>query len=217
MGDVSRPVVGLVCGMRSELRALGPLAEDPQLLIAVSGARPERAEAEARRMVAAGCRALVSWGIAGGLDPALAPGHLLAAGAVIDEGETRALAAPEGPLLLGSDLAVMTVAEKAGLHRATGAAAVDMETHRVARAGAAAGVPVHAIRAVADTANRALPVLAANALDAEGRPRIGAVLAGLLRRPGDLPGLFALRRDTAAALATLAGEGQARLKALLER
>ena len=76
MGDLTPalgPAVGIVCGMVSEVRALGRWADDPRITIAVSGARPERAEAEARRLVAEGCRALMSWGVAGGLDPALVP------------------------------------------------------------------------------------------------------------------------------------------------
>ena len=69
-------VCGIVCGMVSEARALGRWADDPRIAIAVSGARPGRAEA--RRLVAEGCRALISWGVAGGLDPALVPGEVVA-------------------------------------------------------------------------------------------------------------------------------------------
>lgn len=196
--------------MRSELRSLGKLADDPRLAIAVSGARPDRAEAEARRLMAEGCTSLVSWGIAGALDPALAAGMLLIGGSVRDGGETRPLAG-DGPRLLGSELPVISAGEKARLYRETGAVAVDMETHRLARTG----LPVHAIRAIADPADRALPPLVGDALDAEGRPRIGRVIAGLVRRPGDLPALLRLRRDTAAALRALSGEGRERLAELI--
>ena len=84
MGNLT-PVLGIVCGMVSEVRALGRWADDPRIGIGISGARPGRAEAEARRLVAEGCRALVSWGVAGGLDPALAPGDLVIPAEIVAE------------------------------------------------------------------------------------------------------------------------------------
>ncbi|MCH8952346.1 MAG: hypothetical protein IID49_09510, partial [Proteobacteria bacterium] len=71
--------------MVSEVRALGRWADDPRIAIAVSGARPDRAEAEARRLVAGGCRVLLSWGVAGGLDPALRPGELVIPAEIVAE------------------------------------------------------------------------------------------------------------------------------------
>jgi len=240
-------VVGIVCGMVSEVRALGRWADDPRIAIAVSGARPERAEAEARRLVAEGCRALMSWGVAGGLDPALAPGELVIPGAVVAEdggswpaSQTviarldRAIQTAEMPrssrgmtgtsrgmtgkgAILGLDRMVLTVAEKAALFERSGAVAIDMESHRVALVAAAAGLPFLAVRAIGDPAGRALPALAARALGEDGRPRIGPVVAGLLRRPGDLGALLRVRRDTAAALASLAGIAEALIAAMLPR
>ncbi|MEO0823222.1 MAG: hypothetical protein AAF074_22730 [Pseudomonadota bacterium] len=209
-----RPV-GILCGMAMERAALGPaVLADDRFAVAVSGARPARAEAEAERLAAAGCRVLVSFGVAGGLDPALAPGTLLAPARVVTEaGEDWPLAWPEGlaaalgarPVerLLGLERVALGRHEKAALHVASGAAAVDMESHRVARAAARAGLAAIAIRAVADPAARSLPRLAADALDEEGRPRILTVLWRLFARPQDLPALLRTKRDTDAALASL--------------
>jgi hopanoid-associated phosphorylase len=222
------PTLGIVCGMQSEVRALGRWANDPRIGIGISGARPERAEAEARRLVAGGCRVLLSWGVAGGLDPALAPGELVIPAAVVTEDGgrlplsqsviarlDRAIQTAEMPqpsrgmtgtgAILGLERMVLAVAEKAALFERTSAVAVDMESHRVALVAAAAGLPMLAVRAIGDPAGRALPALAARALGADGRPRIGPVVAGLLRRPGDLGALLRVRRDTEAALAALAG------------
>ena len=233
-------VVGIVCGMVSEVRALGRWADDPRIAIAVSGARPERAEAEARRLVAEGCRVLISWGVAGGLDPALVPGELVFPAVVVAEdggswpaSQTviarldRAIQTAEMPrssrgmtgkgAILGLDRMVLTVAEKAALFERSGAVAIDMESHRVALVAAAAGLPFLAVRAIGDPAGRALPALAARALGEDGRPRIGPVVAGLLRRPGDLGALLRVRRDTAAALASLAGIAEALIAAMLPR
>lgn len=170
-----------------------------------------------------GCRAVVSFGIAGGLDPALRPGDLVIATVVhgtgpaagthwaLDAGLGDALAArlaTQGrPVvrggLVGADAAVLTVAAKADLHARTAAAAVDMESHVAAAFAARHALPCAAIRVVCDPAERALPAFAAAALTPEGEPDIRAVLGALLRgraRPG---ALIRLARDSSAAFATL--------------
>ena len=58
-------------GLRAEARCLAGL----DVAIGCSGARPERARAEAARLVAAGAAGLVSFGLAGGLSPGLARGR----------------------------------------------------------------------------------------------------------------------------------------------
>lgn len=223
MGDVSGPATGaragparlaVICGMAAEAEALGPWRRDPRLAIAISGARPDRAEAETARLLDEGCAMAISFGVAGGLDPALRPGDPLLCGAVVEEGGPRA--DPDGAALLGVEAVVLDPSEKRRLFEATGAQAVDMETHRVARAARARGRSWRAIRAVGDPAERALPALAAEALDANGRPRIGHVLARLLRQPGQLPALLSVKRDTDAALATLRRLAEAELPTLLE-
>ncbi|MBK0397735.1 adenosylhopane nucleosidase [Limibaculum sp. M0105] len=204
------PLVGVIAGMESELSALGALRGDPRIATAVSGARPDQAEREARRLAALGCRLLISWGVAGGLHPGLTPGTLIVGTDVVEEnGMRHVLVVPPIPglrrvRLMGLDRPAMTARDKAALHAASGADAVDMESHRIARAGEAANLPVMAIRAVGDPAARALPRLAADALGVDGRPRIARVVLGLLTEPWALPALIRLKSDTDAALAALA-------------
>ncbi len=238
---MTRPVLGIVCGMAAEAGALGGWANDPRVAVAISAGRPLRAEAEARRLAGGGVRTLLSWGIAGALDPALRPGTLVTPSQVVaPDGTLLALASaaagsdPRPPpsggtdgegaaaprpvaLLAGSEEVLLDPAAKAELRARTGAAAVDMESHRVAAAAAAAGLPCIAVRAISDPAERALPRLATDALDDRGRPRIGAVLAGLLRHPGDLPALLAAGRDSRAALAALRDAADGLIPALLAR
>ena len=58
--------------------------------------------------------------------------------------------------------------EKRALYLETGALAVDMESHIVARIGAARGLPVAAIRVITDPARRALPQAALAAVRPNG-------------------------------------------------
>lgn len=226
MGDLTPrfgdPLLGIVCGMERERGALGAVARDPRVRVGISGARPERARSEAARLANAGCVALLSWGLAGGLAPALKNGDLVTARRVFSEGAgpialTAVPGADDAKLCFGSEEVILTPEGKAALHRRSQAAFVDMETHRIARVGAEAGLPVYVLRAIADPAERALPTLAVNALDRTGRPRIGRVLTGLLRRPGDLPALLQAKRDADAAFASLGRAADDHLPRLLDR
>jgi adenosylhomocysteine nucleosidase len=102
-----------------------------------------------------------------------------------------------------------TPSRKAALNRQSGAIAVDLESHLVAEAAAAAGLPFAALRAVADPAERALPPAALIGLDATGHPALGRILLSLARQPAQLPALLRLARDTRRALATLRRAGTA--------
>lgn len=209
--------------MAAEARALGRWTDHPGVRVAVTGARPEAAEAAARTLSAAGAGILLSWGIAGGLDPRHAPGTLVVGTAVITpsrrcivltvvpDGIPGTVAGP----LLGADAVLLSPAVKAALHGDTGAIAVDMETHRVAEVALSSGLRCAAVRAVSDPAGRSLPALAASALGPDGQPRIGAVFAEIVRRPGDLPALLRAATDSRAALAALRSAADAVIGALL--
>lgn len=209
--------VGVVCGLASEAQAFGAA---PLRRFGVSGARADRAEAETRRLIDNGARVILSVGLAGGLDPALEPGRLLLPQAVIEAGGARheadpallaalgqALGADPAGLLYGSDELVDGVDAKAQLFAQTGAAAVDMESHRAARAAEAASVPFAMIRAVADPARRALPRTAFEAIGPDGRIRPLATAFSILKRPQDLPALIALGRESGAGLDALKRAG----------
>ena len=210
---------GCIVGLRREARLLGRLSD--QLPVACAGADAARAATLARGFVDRGVGGLVSFGLAGGLDPALAPGSLLLPELVLlPDGRSlpvdrawRRRAAALLPLagsaaLAGSDRAIVDVADKASLRRTSGAAAVDMESHAVAAVAAAAGLPFLVIRAIADPAGRALPPAALAGLSPDGGTRPWAVLLALLHSPGQLPALVRLAGDSAAGFAALGRVGR---------
>lgn len=213
--------LGIVVGMAHEARCLTPLSEHPpsgwRVSVRVAGASAARARAAADALVADGARALLSFGVAGGLDPDLAPGDLIVASSVIHPGATMQPTDPgwrarllgalphavEGPIV-GSQRPILRVRDK-DLHRALSTAlALDMESHAVAAAAGAAGLPFAAIRAVADPGGRAVPLAALAGLDERGETRAWGVLVVLAFRPWQVPAVLRLALDHRAAMRALA-------------
>ncbi len=208
MGDLTGegpagPTIGIVCGLASERRCAERALGDARAraIIHVSGASTAQAARAATELVEAGVSALVSFGLAGALDPDLSVADVIIARRVAS---TRGTFGPEdGSIVWGSDIMVASPQGKADLHASSGAAIVDMESHAVALAAETAELPLIVIRAVSDDAKQHLMGDLATAIDPAGQPRIGQILRGLARHPGRLPVLLRLARDTNRALAAL--------------
>src|SRR5262249_50613320 len=135
----------------------------------IAGAAHGGLAARLEQAVAAGAEAIISFGLAGGLDPDLGPGRCIVAGAVLAGAERlpadavwagRLMPRPAGPRqadIVGADRPVADVAAKQALRRSTGAAAVDMESGIAARLAATRGLPFAALRVICDPAGRAVP------------------------------------------------------------
>jgi hopanoid-associated phosphorylase len=152
-------------------------------------------------------RGILSFGIAGGLDPALPAGACVLAEAVlagdkalpVDERWLQALRAslPRAVVgtLAGACTAVTDVGAKASLWRRNGACAVDMESHLAASAARRHGLPFAALRIVADPAHRSVPACAIAGLGADGRTALAPLLRALAANPAELPMLAMLAAD----------------------
>ena len=164
---------------------------------------------------ARGARGVISFGIAGGLADDLAAGAALVARAIIapdvcwtcDVDWTNSLAQrlPEAMVvdLAGTDAPVIDAGAKRALQRATGAAAVDTESHVAAAIAARYGLPFAAFRVVADSAWRALPPVASVALARDGTIRRAVVLRSLTGNPAQFPSVLRTGADARRALRTL--------------
>lgn len=168
-----------------------------------------------------GAEVVVSFGLCGGLDPALRPGALLLPAWVNDTNGGRfatddtlrarlsvALAETRPPLsaadMFGADAPVRSVGEKHDLAARYQAGAVDMESHGVLRAAHEAGIPALVLRAVADPADRSVPRAALAGADERGNLRPLAVAGALARRPWEVPAVVRLAGDAQRANAALA-------------
>lgn len=173
------------------------LAQGKDITLLVSGASPERLSEYLRNESVHDVRAVVSFGVAGGLHPELKAGDIIVPDAITKDDQVwftdstltekfrKRLQAqglnPFDGTIAGTDTVAVTPAEKAKQFERTGAKAVDMESHIAAAWAAENGVPFGAIRVISDSAHRALPMAALNALSAEGEVRIRPILTGVLK------------------------------------
>jgi adenosylhomocysteine nucleosidase len=160
--------------------------------------------------------AIISFGVAGGLAPALAPGSMLVARAIVAEDGARYDCDPVWSKRLSGALDGVTIADIAGidfplagheekhaLHIQTGAHAADMESHIAARVAAAHNLPFAAFRVVADPAHRRLPHAALVALKSDGSLAYGAIAGSIMRDPSQIPQLLRIAHDAQAAFLAL--------------
>jgi nucleoside phosphorylase len=148
---------------------------EPTLAWLRTGIGPAAARNAVERLPQVAIRAAILAGFAGGLAPGLAPGTLVVADPLLDSKGRQAstplarevfeaaraagLGVERGPLVTVSEVAA-TTGEKARLHAAHGALAVDMESAVLATALAERSIPAAAVRVVLDTADEAVPVSA---------------------------------------------------------
>lgn len=217
---------GVVAALAAEARALGPAQSDGKglgvlkdgNLITVSGIGPKAARGAALRLLEAGATSLVSWGLAGGLDPDLEAGAVCVPREVIAADGTRlgtarawceslASSLPPGRSLGRGSLftaarALETTAAKEEARRRTGACAVDMESSAVAQVADDHGVPFIAVRVIVDTARDSIPAAVASA-SRTGKVRLGRLILGLLRSPLQIGPLLKLARRYRVAMRSL--------------
>jgi adenosylhomocysteine nucleosidase len=201
----------------SELAVLGDGA-----LLAVSGIGRTAAAAAAHALIEAGASALMTFGMAGALDPALSPGSVVLPRELISGDGARfqassswcarvaaalssVRAVTEGNLLT-SDRAIETPADKAAAFHSTGAAAVDMESAAVAEVAARHNLPFIAVRVIVDTAADKLP-RAVVAASRAGRVKFVRLIAGLVIAPGEIASLIRLAQRYRVAMRSLRAIG----------
>lgn len=200
----------VVCGLKAE----ADLVAGNDAKVVCGGGDQTGLAADLARLAPA-ATAILSFGVAGGLDPSLRPGDLRVASMVLGPSGSRyetdvawtarlttLLDVPSRPFA-AVDSPLADVAGKSALFAATNAATVDMESHVAAFAAHAARKPFAAIRAVTDPAGRSLPHAATVGMRADGAVDLRAVLASLMKKPGQLPGLIQTGLDARKAFAAL--------------
>jgi adenosylhomocysteine nucleosidase len=188
-------------------------------LLKISGMGAVRAKAAAELLITGGAAALLSWGTGGALHPKISPGHLILPEKVVIPGKQHLytdrkwherlctcldnhLCVHTQPLAQSSSVLSQTK-EKIQFSQSHEAVAVDMESGSVAQAAKEGNLPFMVIRAIADPLEQDIPVSVLEVIDERGRLRPLYLLRRLARKPLDLLPLIRVRRNFAAARATL--------------
>jgi adenosylhomocysteine nucleosidase len=210
----------IATGLKREARLLA----GPDARVIAGGGDSRRLERELDA-AAAGAGGVISIGLCGALAEGLAPGDWVVASELVlagtgpagpyrnflpvrKWGETLAgrLGARFGPVL-GSDAMLADADAKRAAHEATGAIAVDMESHVAAAVAARHGLPFAVARVVSDAADRSLPRAAQAGMAADGRMDVLAVLRALAADPRQLPSLIRVGAEAETAFRAL-GRGR---------
>lgn len=213
LGWECRPVLRALRGVRrlSDLRvpAWRGAARLGEVWVVRTGVGPRRAAAAAAAVDLSACALVASTGCAGGLAPALRCGDLVLASAVhADDARhdtdpptrarllalatARGLRIHEGPIHCSA--ALLAARQDKRRAAATGAVAVEMEAGPIAAAATAARRPFVSIRAIIDTAEDDVTLLARIGDPQSGQLRPSDLAAHVLRHPGSIAELWRLRR-----------------------
>jgi adenosylhomocysteine nucleosidase len=205
----------IVTGLKQEAR----IAAGPGLTVICSSSNPFQLRQMMLSVDPALIRGIVSFGVAGGLNPALKSGDIIIASEIVAAGH-RWTTAPEltetmtalpakgrrsvvSGVLVGVEEVVTGQLGKSALRATTGADAVDMESHIAARYAEENGLPFAAIRVISDPAHRALPEIATSAILPNGNVDKWKVIRNVARNPRAIPQLMSTARDFNRAIAGL--------------
>jgi adenosylhomocysteine nucleosidase len=211
-----RPIL-IVTGLLQEAR----IAAGPGMAVVCSSSDPQQLRALLTVFDPETIRGVISFGVAGGLDPSLKSGDVVVATEVM-AGDARWLAGlslSEDQIagialgrrrvvrggLAGVEQIVAAQSCKAALRSVTGAAAVDMESHIAAAYAAENDLPFAALRVISDPATRALPALARTAIKPNGDIDLRMIFQGVVRNPRSLRALVSTGIDFNRALKSLRG------------
>lgn len=180
-----------------------------ELIVAVSGVGRKRCEVATEKLIREGASLIICAGLAAALDPIARVGDVFVASRIMLADDADSTPIPSAPCIVGAvppggssefvirhsdvvttDSVVRAASDKSRIFRASGAAALDMESYAAAEVCKRNNVPFAVIRSISDTADQDLPDEVHDLARIEGRP---GQFAFTLTHPRIWPQLARLR------------------------
>lgn len=205
-------MLGILCGLESEA-VLARRIHNAE--IACAGARPQKARWLARELVKNGAKRIMSFGIAGGLEPGLPIGSMIIGTHVAShDGQWTCDAAwinamtqklPEAHCggVWGSEFLVPTAKDKRTLYEKSRCLIVDMESQCAAQIAAEAELPLAVVRVVCDSSDMDVPPVVMAAVNEDGSINALKAIWSLMRSPRQISSLSYVMRGTNKAMKVL--------------
>jgi adenosylhomocysteine nucleosidase len=202
---------GVITAMPAEAKTFNSgsgYSEQNSWHFAPGSAGQKNARLSAKSLLEQGCDCLISWGVAGALDPQLTAGDLIVTSAVINDRsecfnfdsddlkslvETfKSLDPKVGGLLYSAEKPVPLAIEKQELHEKFHAESVDMESAAIAKVACDAQINFIAVRCIVDRSDCDLPVAATSSFKDNGKVDVFQLLKALTQNPLQLVPLIRL-------------------------
>lgn len=190
--------VGFVTGINSEAKIL----ESSNAIVFCSNMMPRNVVSGTKKLISQGADLIISFGLAGALDPGLKSGSIIISTQVLTPSYKKISCNPSLGIkifnlkksksgvyfrpIVGSNYPITSATEKKKIFKNSKAAAVDMETHIAAQIAQKQRVPFLAIRSICDTANQNLPDFVATIIKNQKKLNILQVLRLIVSRPSEL-------------------------------
>ena len=207
------------CLTQQPLQQLVPININEDTCICLSGIGHNNALHAAAELIKQDCQALISWGVAGGLNESLHSGDVIVADKIISNDITIEchanwqeqllihLSSAEYRVVNGSiysNTAICASAKaKNKLHLKTGADAVDMESAAIAGLAKEMNLEFVAIRTIADEAIASIPPAVKRHTNELGKPKPIRFLLSCLFNPMQIASLILLARAFSKAMNTM--------------
>jgi adenosylhomocysteine nucleosidase len=207
------------CLYNKKMDIFSPVEIQKDIFLCLSGMGCESASIAARKCLDIEVNGLISWGVAGALNPALNSGDLVLAETIIDSDKTYQTSSDwlsklvenlqETDITLINNRIVSnkevcaSVEDKNNLFKKTGAIAVDMESTAIAEVAKNNELDFLVIRAIADEADTSIPDAVLKHTDNLGNPEIFKFLTSCMTKPMQINEIAVLAKSYKKALKTL--------------
>jgi adenosylhomocysteine nucleosidase len=207
------------CLYNKKLNITSPIEIQKDIFLCLSGIGYESARHAANELLRFNIDGLISWGVAGAIDPSLNSGDLIVANTIISpdimystsnewKNKLSEYIQNKYGKVINADIAssreiCASTSDKENLLHRTNALAVDMESAAIAETAKNNNLDFLAIRTIADQAHSSIPEAVLKHTDNLGNPKLLKFVLSCILKPGQIRDIIILAKNYNSALKNL--------------